>query len=243
MVATGMPYARRAPSARCARPRRFSSELLALDARATGSMPSRSSAAVGRGPSEARDRSCARVHGVQVCLATKPRGARHDFARGRSRARSRVGGRDPRGSGRDPLWARVSRSPSMKYLWVVRPLAVICSIAPLAACFGNTAGNVGSTKLGDVTNPATHGSPIDELRDACGGSAAMTLAGGALIRRNPYLQQVTKSSVTVGWVSMAADGERVEVTLPDARPLANAPGVREAVVVRNAGENQMWSTV
>jgi hypothetical protein len=124
-----------------------------------------------------------------------------------------------------------------------RALAVLLWAASLTACFGNTAGNIGSTKTGDLSNPATHGSPIDELRDACGGSAVMTLAGQAVVRRNPYLQQVTKTSVTVGWVTTSEAGERVEVTLPDARPMMNSPGVREAVAVRNADESQMWSVI
>jgi hypothetical protein len=107
----------------------------------------------------------------------------------------------------------------------------------------NAAGNIGSTKTGDISNPATRGSPIDELRGACGGNGVMTLAGEAVVRRKPYLQQVTKSSATIGWVTAAGDGERVEVTLPDARPLATMPAVREAVTVRNADENQMWTVI
>jgi hypothetical protein len=63
------------------------------------------------------------------------------------------------------------------------------------------------------------------------------------MRRQPYLQQITKTSVTVGWVSLAADGERVEITQPDARPLMHSPGEREAVTVRNAGENQKWAVI
>src|SRR5690606_30347152 len=99
----------------------------------------------------------------------------------------------------------------------------------LAACLGNQSGNLGATKTGDVSNPAPRGSPIDALRDACAGSGAITAAGEAVIRRRPYLQQVTADSAMVGWVSTAADGERVEVTRPDASPLASVPGVREAV--------------
>jgi acid phosphatase type 7 len=122
-------------------------------------------------------------------------------------------------------------------------LAALSPAVTLTACLGNQSGNISSTKIGDVSHPVTRGSPIDELRDACGGSSAMTLAGEAVVRRKPYLQQVTQTSVTVGWVSLASNGERVEVTLPDARPLASWPGEREAVTVRNAGENQKWSVI
>jgi hypothetical protein len=131
----------------------------------------------------------------------------------------------------------------MKHLSTVRALAALLPAASLAACLGNNAGNIGSTKTGDLTNPATRGSPVAELRDACGGSGVMTLAGEAVVRRKPYLQEVTKASVTIGWVTTAGDGERVAVTLPDARPLGNAAGAREAVTVRSAEENQMWSTI
>jgi hypothetical protein len=122
-------------------------------------------------------------------------------------------------------------------------LAALAPAVTLTACLGNQSGNISSTKMGDVSHPVTRGSPVDELRDTCGGSDAMTLAGEAVVRRKPYLQQVTQTSVTVGWVSMAPDGERIEVTLPDARPLASWPGEREAVTVRNAGENQKWSVI
>jgi len=134
----------------------------------------------------------------------------------------------------------------MKLVPFTRALTAVCATAALAAaataCMPNQAGNVGSTKTGDITNPATRGSPVDELRDACG-TGLMTLAGEAVIRRKPYLQKVTKSSVTVGWVSTGGDGERVEVSLPDRRPLGGAAGVREAVTVRRSGENQMWSEI
>jgi hypothetical protein len=132
----------------------------------------------------------------------------------------------------------------MNYRSPARWLAAAVSAAALAGCLGNQSGNLGSTKTGDLSNPAAlRGSPVDELREACGGSGAMTMAGEAVIRRQPYVQQVTRSSVTVGWVSLAADGERVEVTLPDAQPLTTSTGEREAVIVRNAGENQKWAVI
>jgi acid phosphatase type 7 len=130
----------------------------------------------------------------------------------------------------------------MKHLWTA--LAAAASAAALSACLGNASGNLGSTKMGDISNPATRGSPVEELRGACGGSDAMlTMAGQSVVRRQPYLQQVTKSSATIGWVSLAPDGEQVEVTMPDARPMSSMPGEREAVTVRNLGENQKWSVI
>jgi acid phosphatase type 7 len=131
----------------------------------------------------------------------------------------------------------------MKHLSLARTLATVTATISLAGCYLNQGGNVGSSKIGDISHPATTGSPIDELREACGGSDAMTAAGEAVIRRKPYLQRVTQTSITVGWVSGASDGEHVVVTTPNRQPAASVPGEREAVIVRNVGENQKWATI
>ncbi len=131
----------------------------------------------------------------------------------------------------------------MTHVPTARILGGLCAAAALTACFGNQSGNLGSTKMGDVSRPATRGSPIAELRDACGGSAAMTMAGQAVVRRQPYLQQVTATSATIGWVSTDDNGERIELTRPDAQLVAHSTGEREPVMVRNAGENQKWAAL
>lgn len=131
----------------------------------------------------------------------------------------------------------------MECLTIARALVAVVSAVALTACLGNQSGNLSSSKMGDLSNPATRGSPIDELRGACGGSGELTMAGQGVVRRQPYVQQITRSSVTIGWVSLAADGERIEVTLPDARPMSHSPGEREAVTVRNRGENQKWAVI
>lgn len=122
--------------------------------------------------------------------------------------------------------------------------ALVIAIAPLsfAACLGNQTGNLASSKTGDISNPAQRGSPIDEIRDACGG-AALTLNGSAAVRRLPYVQQITSSSATIGWVSINSSGERVQVTLPDGRAVTSAQAVREPVTVRRAGEHQKWAAL
>jgi hypothetical protein len=112
----------------------------------------------------------------------------------------------------------------------------------LAACTLNESGNISSPKTGDVSNPAQRGSPTEALEQACG-DGAMTLAGDAAIRRRPYLQQVSATSATIGWVSTAPEDQRVEVTAPDGRPLGAAAGERELVTVRAAGDNQMWARI
>src|SRR5262245_19073677 len=88
-----------------------------------------------------------------------------------------------------------------------------------AACDPNQAGNLAATKLGDTTHPLGRGSPIDALRDACG-DGALSAAGGATVRRRPYLQEVTTSSSMIGWVTMDPVGEHVDVTAPGGGLLA-----------------------
>jgi hypothetical protein len=108
------------------------------------------------------------------------------------------------------------------------------------ACLGNESGRVSSSKLGDTSNPAERSSPVEALETACGGGG-LTTAGAAVIRRRPYVQQVTDSSAMIGWVTVAAAGQRVDVTTPDLRPRATVSGTREAVIVRSEGESQMWA--
>jgi hypothetical protein len=130
----------------------------------------------------------------------------------------------------------------MKYRPLAHWLAAGATIFAMTACLGNESGNLGSTKTGDVSNQVSRGSLLDDLRTSCG-SGVMTQLGEAVIRRTPYLQQVTATSATIGWVSAASQGERVEVTLPDEQPIAIANGKSEAVIVRRADENQKWSVI
>ncbi|MBA2544393.1 MAG: metallophosphoesterase [Deltaproteobacteria bacterium] len=111
----------------------------------------------------------------------------------------------------------------------------------VAACLGNSSGNIAATKLGDTSHPAQRGSPIEELRAACG-SGAPTPAGSVIVRQ-PYLQQVTSTSALVGWVSISPDGEHVDITRPDGTLVLQAMAEPEDVVVRNAGETQQWARV
>lgn len=119
--------------------------------------------------------------------------------------------------------------------------ASLCLVLGLAACATNEAGNLGATKLGDTSHPATRGSPIAELRAACGDGTPTS--DGSVIARQPYLQQVTSRSAMIGWVTLAPDGEHVDVTLPDGSPVNGAIAERESVVVRSVGENQMWARI
>ncbi len=110
----------------------------------------------------------------------------------------------------------------------------------LAAC-GNVSGHVSSTKVGDTSRPAERGSPVDELRATCG-NGMETDRGAQAFRREPYLQQVTTAAAKLGWVSTQADGEHVTLSNPLGGALAVMPAVAEAGALRDAGENQLWSS-
>jgi 3',5'-cyclic AMP phosphodiesterase CpdA len=125
----------------------------------------------------------------------------------------------------------------------MRTLAVSTLTAALAlsACDPNQVGNTGATNLGDTTHPAQRGSPIDGLRQACGDGAPT--AAGAVLHRQPYLQQVTTDSALIGWVSVAPDGELVQLSAATTPMSAVAPAEIEITAVRAAGENQMWTAL
>ena len=112
----------------------------------------------------------------------------------------------------------------------------------LTGCMTNNAGNVAATKLGDTSHPARRGSPVDEVRAACGDGGVT--AAGTMIKRAPYLQQVTTDSAMIGWVTTKgmpdehvqfASAAELERTMATAEP-ADA-------ITRSADEVQMWSTL
>jgi predicted phosphodiesterase len=113
-------------------------------------------------------------------------------------------------------------------------------VVALAGC-GNVSGHVATTKLGDTSHPAERGSPIDDLRAACGDGTATTYGANAILRE-PYLQQVTTSGAMLGWVSKEADDEHVAITNPTGAALAMLPATAESGSLRSAGENQLWSS-
>ncbi|MDB4957527.1 MAG: putative acid phosphatase precursor, partial [Myxococcales bacterium] len=110
-----------------------------------------------------------------------------------------------------------------------------------AGCALNSAGNLGATRLGDTSHPIERGSPIAELRKACGTGART--AAGSVIHREPYLQQVTPTSAMLGWVTMKPEGERVVVTTPNGGPVAAVTADVKLGAQRTAGEKQMWARI
>jgi hypothetical protein len=105
----------------------------------------------------------------------------------------------------------------------------------------NNSGNIAAPEGGDKSHPAERGSPIADLRAACG-DGTPTLEG-SVIGRQPYLQQVTTRSAMIGWVTTSPTGEHADVTLPDGTPITSAVAQNETSAVRGAGQSQMWATV
>jgi hypothetical protein len=111
----------------------------------------------------------------------------------------------------------------------------------LTACQANQAGHLAALQLGDTTHLAARGSPVDDLRTACGSDGTPTPAGSDALTRRPYLQQVTASAARIGWVTTAPGGVAVELTTPDGAAVRTAPGTIEAATLATAREQQMWA--
>lgn len=126
---------------------------------------------------------------------------------------------------------------------MIRGVLALSLLVAAPACLTNQSGNIEATRTGDVSRPADRGSPVAELHAACGADGKLTPEGVTAVQRQPYLQQVTTDRAIVGWVSTAADGERLEVTTPAGDVVARAPAVREETSVRLEGEHQVWASV
>lgn len=122
----------------------------------------------------------------------------------------------------------------MMFRWVLG----VCVLG--AAGCGNATGNVSATRTGDVSNLAERGSPITDLRAACG-DGAPTSYGTTVLQRQPYLQRVTDATAMLGWVTKATDGARTRLSLPAGAPLMTAPALPEKYTMRTEGEHQMWA--
>jgi hypothetical protein len=118
---------------------------------------------------------------------------------------------------------------------------LLVAMLPGAGCTLNESGNVSAGKVGDVSNPAERRSPLAELEAACG-AGGPTAYGKQVLKRDSYLQGVSSTGATVGWVTSKQDGARIDVSPPGGE-VAAIDARRDAVYVRNAGEHQMWSGV
>ena len=116
----------------------------------------------------------------------------------------------------------------------VLPRSLIACL--LGACNLNQSGNLGATSLGDTDHPLERGSPIAALRAQCGDGTP--LDGGATIKREPYLQQLSTTGTLLGWVTTDASAELVQLSTGASIAAADEPGN-----LRSAGEKQKWATV
>ena len=115
--------------------------------------------------------------------------------------------------------------------------AVLATV--VTGCGLNSSGYTTATRFGDTANPAERGSPIAELRKACGNGERTP--AGSVIHREPYLQRVTPTTAILGWVTMVPEGERVIVTTPKGEPVAAVTAEVKLGAQRTAGEKQMWA--
>ena len=118
------------------------------------------------------------------------------------------------------------------------------SLVVLAACGGGVSdSSSGSTEAaagGDTSNPAARSSPIDAFKAACGDGGLAASGGG--MARQAYLQNVSNSAATVGWVTTSREPQHVMFTRPDQSPVMDARGEIDSGASRmSSDENQVWS--
>ena len=121
-------------------------------------------------------------------------------------------------------------------------VAIVIAALSWIGCVGNESGKLSATQLGNLGNPAKRGSPTAELQAACGASGAMTADAESRIARDPYLQQLTSSSVLIGWLATTSTEGRIEITTPDKEKVATVAGEKDTTV-RATHDHQMWANV
>jgi len=96
--------------------------------------------------------------------------------------------------------------------------------------------------VGDLSHPLAEGSPTAELETACGAKGSLTPEATSRIVRAPYLQQMTTTSLEIGWLSKVGADEDVVVTKPDGSAVMTAPGANDTST-RATGDHQMWASI
>jgi hypothetical protein len=113
------------------------------------------------------------------------------------------------------------------------------ALGGFSCAFINESDHVNASKRGDTSMPAERRSPIAELRVCGDGDVTAT---GRVIRRHPYLQQVTKTSAMIGWTTTSPKDQHVDITLPDGSPVASVAAIVEPNY-RRSDTKQVWATV
>ena len=122
--------------------------------------------------------------------------------------------------------------------WIVATLSSLT----IAGCVGNQSGHTSSSSVGDTSHPLAERSPTEELEQACGAKGSLTSEAAVRIVRAPYLQQMTTTSLEVGWLSTVGSDEQIEVTRPDGSAVMVAPGENDKGT-RATGDHQMWAKI
>jgi acid phosphatase type 7 len=113
----------------------------------------------------------------------------------------------------------------------------------LVGCGMNDSGNVEATSMGDTSRPAERGSPLVALTEACGADGVLAARASSLVHREPYLQQLTPSSVMVGWLARKGSGaQTVEVTTPAGEVVTKADAKLDTST-RMTPDDQMWASI
>ncbi len=118
-------------------------------------------------------------------------------------------------------------------------LAGIVTFVSGCGVSANTSGNTEASPGGDTSHPARRGSPIDQLKVACGDGGLA--ASGTGMARQAYLQQVTTDAAQVGWVTTSSVGQHVSFTHPDGTAVMDAGATVDEAAIRIGDERQMWS--
>jgi hypothetical protein len=123
---------------------------------------------------------------------------------------------------------------------VERYISMVGASLVLGACLGNQTGNVAASTSGDTSHPAVRGSPIDALRAACGDGEPSAKASG-LLRRAPYVQQISTGSAKVGWAG-SSTGDQLTITTATAPTAPIAVELARSTARAADGDAQAWAS-
>ena len=118
-----------------------------------------------------------------------------------------------------------------------------CVGVAVGACNQNQSGHLRAVEHGDrAARPIERGSPVAEVREACGAEGQVLAEEEARIGRAPYLQQVTPTSAVVGWVGISP-GQRVRIRRAGVDGVSEVPARVEATAHPPVRGQQMWAPV
>jgi acid phosphatase type 7 len=115
-------------------------------------------------------------------------------------------------------------------------------VGAVSACSANESGDLQAERFGDLSHLLTGGNPDTEIVVACG--PATSPAGGSVLRRRPYLQQLTDRSAQILWVAdRGAAAASVRLSLPDGSPAGEVTVTEDADASAPGGARQWVAAV